>query len=107
MDDIEGNSFGIFTLKFLIISTLAHASTRYPYYLDIISEDKNLETLIRDKAKKITPKFSNLKLREDKDGRVFVKLFIYALRHKNSNVSNDTIILSATHVNKRRIFDIS
>ena len=62
----------LLTLKFLIISTLAHASTKYPFYLNIISEDKNLETLIRDKAKKITPKFSNLKLREDKDGRVFV-----------------------------------
>ena len=97
----------LFTLKFLIISTLAQASTKYPFYLDIISEDKNLETLIRDKAKKITPKFSNLKLREDKDGRVFVKLFIYALRHKNSNVANDTIILSATHVNKRRIFELT
>ena len=44
----------LLTLKFLIISTLAHASTKYPFYLNIISEDKNLETLIRDKAKKLT-----------------------------------------------------
>ena len=35
--------------------------------------------------------FPNLTLREDKDGRVFVQLFIYALRHKNSNNSKDTI----------------
>ena len=94
-------------LKFLIICSLANASTKYPFYLDIISEDKNLENLIKDKAKKIIPKFSNLKLNEDKDGRVFVKLFIYALRHKNSNLSNDTIILSATHINKRRIFELT
>ena len=66
----------LLTLKFLIISTQAHASTKYPFYLNIISEDKNLDTLIRDKAKKIIPKFSNFKIREDKNGRDFVKLFI-------------------------------
>lgn len=97
----------ILILKFLIVSSLANASTKYPFYIDIISEDKNLKTLIRDKAKEIVPNFSNLKLKDDKDGRVFVKLFIYALRHKNSHISNDTIILSATHVNKRRIFELT
>ena len=97
----------LLTLKILMASSFSYAETRFPFYLNIITEDENLKILIKAKTKKLTSNFSNLTMREDKDGRIFVKLFIYALRHKNSNNSKDTIILSATHVNKRRIVELT
>lgn len=100
-------TFILLTFKFLIISSLSYGETKYPFYLDVICADKSLKTLIRTKAKKITLNFSNLKLSEQKDGTTFVKLFVYALKHRNSNTSKDTIIFSATQVNKRRIFELT
>ena len=94
-------------LKLLIFASFSHAETKFPFYLNVVGEDKSLKNLVRAKTKKLVSNFPNLTLREDKDGRVFVQLFIYALRHKNSNNSKDTIILSSTHVNKRRIVELT
>ena len=97
----------LITLKFLIMCSLSHAETKLPFYLNVVGEDKSLKNLVRTKTKKLISNFLNLTLKEEKDGRVFVQLFIYALKHKNSNNSKDTIILSATHVNKRRIIELT
>ena len=95
------------TFNFIIISSLSHADTKFPFYLNVVGEDKSLNKIVRVETKKLVSNFSNLTLREDKDGRVFVKLFIYALRHKNSKISKDTIILSSTHINRRRIVELT
>lgn len=95
------------TFNFIIISSLSYADKKFPFYFNVVGEDKTLNKIVRIETKKLVSNFSNLTLREDKDGRVFVKLFIYALRHKNSKISKDTIILSATHINKRRIVELT
>ena len=72
----------LLTLKLLLFSSFSYAETKFPFYLNVVGEDKNLKNLVRTKTKKLVSNFPNLTLREDKDGRVFVQLFIYALRQK-------------------------
>ena len=94
-------------LNFIMIPFSSFAGNKFPFYLEVISDNENLKSIVINKTQEIVPDFSNLTLRKDKDGRVFVKLFIYVLKHKNSNIDKDTIILSATHVNKRRIVELT
>jgi len=94
-------------LNFIMIPFSSFAGNKFPFYLEVISDNENLKSIVITKTEEMVSDFSNLTLRKDKDGRVFVKLFIYVLKHKNSNIDKDTIILSATHVNKRRIVELT
>ena len=94
-------------IAILIYLPSSFAETKYPFFLNIISEDQNLKKTIFNNFKSLTPNYSNLKLKETRDKGVYVELFIYAINHKNSNTSKDTVVLSIVHTNKIRIFQLT
>ena len=94
-------------IAILIYLPSSFAETKYPFFLNIISEDQNLKKTIFNNFKSLTPNYSNLELKETRDKGVYVELFIYAINHKNSNTAKDTVVLSVVHTNKIRIFQLT
>ena len=97
----------ISVIVLLIYLPSSFAEIKYPFFLNVISEDKNLKKTIFNNVKSLTPNYSNLELKEMRDKGVYVELFIYAINHKNSNTSKDTVVLSIVHTNKIRIFQLT
>ena len=96
-----------FVILFFIYVPTAFSESKYPFFLNVISEDQNLKNRIFNNFKRLTSNYSNLELKEVRDKGVYVELFIYAINHKNSNTSKDTIVLSVVHTNKIRIFQLT
>ena len=99
--------FFIIIIVFLIYLPTAFAETKYPFFLNVISEDQNLKNNVFSNVKRLATNYSNLEFKEVRDKGVYVELFIYAINHKNSNTSKNTIILSVVHTNKIRIFQLT
>ena len=74
-------------IAFLIYTPSTFAETKYPFFLNVISEDQNLKSNVYNNVKRLTPNYSNLEFKEVRDKGVYVELFIYAINHKNSNTS--------------------
>ena len=99
--------FFIIIIVFLIYLPTAFAETKYPFFLNVISEDQNLKNNVFSNVKRLATNYSNLEFKEVRDKGVYVELFIYAINHKNSNTSKNTIVLSVVHTNKIRIFQLT
>ena len=105
--EAEIRTIFISVILFLIYLPSSFAETKYPFFLNVISEDQNLKSNVYNNVKRLTANYSNLELKEKSDKGVYVELFIYAINHKNSNTSKNTIVLSVVHTNKIRIFQLT
>ena len=82
----------ILNLFFLCLVTVtSYGSDKYPFHLNVISDDYFMKTDIEKSVKKNIKKFNNIVIKNNKDFRdgVSVVLYIYGKKHNNSNLNKE------------------
>ena len=97
----------LITLILSLQPILSFAESKYPFYLQVISQDEVIRTKI---SELINTEISNYGMqiksnKNFKDG-VGVGLYIYAQKHVNSGINKNTIIFSIAHTSNKRFSEL-
>ena len=99
----------IFNVFFLCLVTVtSYGSEKYPFHLNVISDDYFMKTDIEKSVKKNIKKFNNIVIKNNKDFRdgVSVVLYIYGKKHDNSNLNKEFVTFSVAHTSNSDFMDL-
>ena len=99
----------IFNVFFLCLVTVtSYGSEKYPFHLNVISDDYFMKTDIEKSVKKNIKKFNNIVIKNNKDFRdgVSVVLYIYGKKHDNSNLNKQFVTFSVAHTSNSDFMDL-
>ena len=99
----------IFNVFFLCLVTVtSYGSEKYPFHLNVISDDYFMKTDIEKSVKKNIKKFNNIVIKNNKDFRdgVSVVLYIYGKKQDNSNLNKQFVTFSVAHTSNSDFMDL-
>ena len=91
-----------------LVTVTSYGSEKYPFHLNVISDDYFMKTDIEKSVKKNIKKFNNIVIKNNKDFRdgVSVVLYIYGKKHDNSNLNKEFVTFSVAHTSNSDFMDL-
>ena len=91
-----------------LVTATSYSSEKYPFHLNVISNDYYMKNDIKKSVIKNIKKFNNIVIKNNKDFRdgVSVVLYIYGKKHNNSNVDKQFVTFSVAHTSNSAFLDL-
>ena len=91
-----------------LVTVTSYGSEKYPFHLNVISNDYLMKSDIEKSVIKNIKKFNNIVIKNNKDFRdgVSVVLYIYGKKHNNSNLDKQFVTFSVAHTSNSDFLDL-